>query len=64
MSQATTNLNVVHETEVQRQFSRVKIPATLSINNKKYKVQDLSAGGFSLENSSMDIKPSQLYQGK
>ena len=61
MSQAIKNLNVVHETEVQRQFSRVKIPATLSINKKEFKVQDMSAGGFSLENSSKEIEPNKLY---
>ena len=64
MSQAIKNLNVVHETEVQRQFSRVKIPATLSINKKEFKVQDMSAGGFSLENSSKEIEPNKLYKGQ
>lgn len=64
MSQTTKNISIVHETEVQRQFSRVRIPATVKINNKTYKVQDISAGGFSLENGAKDIVPNRLHKGQ
>ncbi|WP_243040966.1 PilZ domain-containing protein [Dyella sedimenti] len=46
-------LNVVHETEVERQHPRVRIPATLHMETmgreKDYHVIDISAGGFAFD---------------
>ncbi|SNS19125.1 PilZ domain-containing protein [Pseudomonas segetis] len=49
------NVNVVHESEAQRQHARVRIPATLRYIAKnreqvEVRVLDLSAGGFSFNN--------------
>lgn len=39
---------IVHESESQRQFIRVQLPAQAELNGKTYKIKDLSAGGLSL----------------
>lgn len=41
--------NVVHESEVQRQFVRVPLPAQVLFDGKEYDVHNLSSGGLSLE---------------
>jgi len=66
-----TQLGLVHESEAQRQYARVKIPATLRIkysdvDSVRYRVIDVSAGGFSFESSGsrLGLKencPGQLY---
>ncbi|WP_431482640.1 PilZ domain-containing protein [Pseudomonas solani] len=49
------NVNVVHESEAQRQHARVKIPAKIRYlaNNERveHRLVDLSAGGFSFQTS-------------
>src|ERR1700712_335195 len=52
MNTAVKNVNVVHESEAQRQHARVKIPAKLRLlnglpNAPLVRVEDLSAGGLS-----------------
>lgn len=64
MNQAVRNTNIVHESEVQRQYSRVRIPAIVTIDDHEYKVQDLSAGGFSLDNRSNKLAENKLYKGQ
>ncbi len=41
--------NLVHESETQRQFVRLPIPAQAKISGEKYEVRDLSSGGFGVE---------------
>ena len=46
------NLNVVHESEAQRQHARVKLPAKIRFSGSnrevlEYNLLDISAGGFS-----------------
>lgn len=45
---SAAGLNVVHESEVQRQHIRVQIPAIAKIGEKTYKIRDISVGGFSI----------------
>ncbi len=49
------NSNIVHESEAQRQHVRVKLPAKIQFavdgKERRYKLADLSAGGFSFESS-------------
>jgi alginate biosynthesis protein Alg44 len=51
MNTAVKNVNVVHESEAQRQHARVKIPAKLRLldepNAPLVRIEDLSAGGLS-----------------
>lgn len=51
MNTAVKNVNVVHESEAQRQHARVKIPAKLRLLNEPdaplVRIEDLSAGGLS-----------------
>jgi hypothetical protein len=39
---------IVHESEAQRQFIRLKLPARATLGGIQYQVNDLSAGGLSL----------------
>jgi len=48
---------IVHEAELTRQHARYKIPATIEIEGKKYKVFDWSVSGAGIE----DI-PEELYE--
>lgn len=45
----TANQQIVHESETQRQFVRLPVPAQASINGVFYDVKDLSSGGLSLQ---------------
>jgi alginate biosynthesis protein Alg44 len=51
MNTAVKNVNVVHESEAQRQHARVKIPAKLRLLDEPdaplVRIEDLSAGGLS-----------------
>lgn len=42
-------MQTVHESETQRQYLRLSVPATAEIGGRTYKIGDLSAGGLSLE---------------
>ena len=66
MSEAgsTNVVHVVHESEAQRQFARVRIPATLVIDNHGYNIVDISAGGASIENPNKKLHSNRLYSGK
>jgi alginate biosynthesis protein Alg44 len=68
MSQGT-NSNVVHESEAQRQFARLKLPAKIrysTANGQELEAQvlDLSAGGFSFEPVSAHVREGQHFRGK
>lgn len=41
--------NVVHESETQRQFVRLPVPAIVTLDGQEYEVKDLSSGGLSVE---------------
>lgn len=70
MSSATkTNLNLVHESEAQRQYARVKIPATVRIlreakSDELFRVYDISAGGFSINASNHNFVPGNKEKGQ
>ncbi len=62
------NVNVVHESEAQRQHARVKIPAKLRYigpNRETFeaKVEDLSAGGFSIV-TQKSLTQGEVYRGR
>ncbi|OZG74314.1 hypothetical protein BTA51_04690 [Hahella sp. CCB-MM4] len=65
------NVNVVHESEAQRQYARVRMPIVLEMSVvedsvtkvKRYMVHDISAGGFGLHCSKQDFQQGQLYEG-
>ena len=50
---STGNINIVHESEAQRQFVRVKFPASIQFTadgtRRQYRLHDISAGGFSFD---------------
>lgn len=63
------NLNVVHEAEAQRQYARIKIPATLKVNfpdtePKLYRLADISAGGFSVTATDSEFTQGRIYSGQ
>lgn len=49
---ANNNLNIVHESETQRQFVRLPVPAKAGFDGQSYDVKDLSSGGIAL----LDVK--------
>ncbi|UFH50120.1 alginate biosynthesis protein Alg44 [Pseudomonas sp. KNUC1026] len=62
------NTNVVHESEAQRQFARVRMPAKIRFigpnrETLEARVDDLSAGGFSFV-SPKPLVEGQLYRGR
>ncbi|MFF7705819.1 HlyD family efflux transporter periplasmic adaptor subunit [Pseudomonas sp. NPDC007930] len=62
------NPNVVHESEAQRQFARVRIPAKLRYlgpnrETQEVVIDDLSAGGFSFS-SKKPLKEGEIYRGR
>ncbi|MDF3934588.1 HlyD family efflux transporter periplasmic adaptor subunit [Pseudomonas citronellolis] len=66
---ATANLNVVHESEAQRQHARIKLPALLRLNDARpgqadYRLLDLSAGGFAITDSDKTLKAGDLRKGQ
>lgn len=63
------NVNVVHESEAQRQHARVKLPARIRYigNNREgvdARLLDISAGGFAYTASSAPIQVGDLHKGK
>jgi alginate biosynthesis protein Alg44 len=65
----SSNSNVVHESEAQRQFARLKLPAKIRFLSAEGKaveaaLLDLSAGGFSLEAKSGVLVEGKHYSGK
>ena len=63
------NLNVVHESEAQRQHARVKLPAKVRFIGKSREVAeqnllDLSAGGFSYDASKIPVQVGDYHKGK
>lgn len=62
------NVNVVHESEAQRQHARVRIPAKLRfLDNERQahevKVEDLSAGGLSFH-SKQPLAVGEVLRGR
>lgn len=63
------NLNLVHEAEAQRQYARVRIPATLKVNfpdaeSRFYRLVDISAGGFCLTAVDSEFAQGRIYAGQ
>ncbi|MEZ0262236.1 MAG: HlyD family efflux transporter periplasmic adaptor subunit [Alphaproteobacteria bacterium] len=51
------NLQVVHESETQRQHVRLAVPGRALVNGKECALRNLSAGGVAIEVASGDFKP-------
>lgn len=49
MESAQTSPQIVHESETQRQFVRLKMPSRVEIEGEQYPVRDLSPGGAGVE---------------
>lgn len=65
----SSNSNVVHESEAQRQYARLKLPAKIVYRSPQGQdleapLLDLSAGGFSFEPNSGLISEGQYLRGK
>ncbi|MGH8434254.1 MAG: PilZ domain-containing protein [Pseudomonas sp.] len=66
---AVTNTNVVHESEAQRQYARLKMPARIRFvgpNREALESEllDLSAGGFSFTQTSQPMALGEHHKGK
>ncbi|MES2818314.1 MAG: alginate biosynthesis protein Alg44 [Pseudomonadota bacterium] len=63
------NLNVVHESEAQRQHARVKLPAKIRFAGSnqpvvEHQLVDLSAGGFSYIGGKLPVRLGDHHKGK
>ena len=63
------NVNVVHESEAQRQHARVKIPAQVHYLNKsrervELQLCDISAGGFSVIDTQQAMQIGDFHKGR
>jgi hypothetical protein len=55
-----SNINqIVHESETQRQFIRLQLPASAQIGEQKFTIKDLSSGGMALRDVGTDFKKGQ-----
>ncbi len=67
MASPTSNSKIVHESEAQRQFVRVKLPASIQFavdgNRKSYRLHDVSAGGFSFDPAGDKLAIGVTYSG-
>ncbi len=58
---------IVHESEAQRQFVRVKLPATIQFTadgtRKQFSLHDISAGGFSFDPGQASFKVGAVFTG-
>ena len=65
---AAANSNIVHESEAQRQHVRVRLPANIQFavegKVRRYKLADVSAGGFSFESRSERYSVGEEFQGQ
>lgn len=68
MNTAAVAPQFVHESEAQRQYARVRIPAKLFVSidgtTHKFPVADLSAGGFSVNTGLESFRQGRLYNGR
>lgn len=54
--------NIVHESEAQRQFVRLPVPAEAAIDGQSYVVKDLTAGGLSIVDVSRAMKEGEALK--
>lgn len=68
MTRAQPSLNLVHESETQRQHVRVRIPGIVEIDGgntrAQFRLHDLSAGGLGFEARNVVFKVGQKYAGR
>lgn len=68
MTKVPPALNLVHESETQRQHVRVRVPGVVEIEGGKTRMQfrlhDLSAGGIGFEARNIPFKVGQMYSGR
>ena len=56
----TTNPTIVHESEAQRQYVRLPIPARAQINGAQYTVKDVSSAGAGIEQIEGNFKKGDI----
>ncbi len=68
MNTAAIAPQFVHESEAQRQFARVRMPAKLFVKldgtTVKFPIEDMSAGGFGIKLGNEDLRRGQVYNGR
>lgn len=68
MTRTPPALNLVHESETQRQHVRVRVPGVLEIeagnNRAQFRLLDLSAGGIGFEARNARLRPGQQFSGR
>jgi len=68
MNTAAIAPQFVHESEAQRQFARVRMPAKLFVKldgtTMKFPIEDLSAGGFGIKLGNEGLRRGQVYSGR
>lgn len=61
---STPSPQIVHESETQRQYIRLQLPAMAEIEGLKLTVKDLSSGGMALKDIGNDLKKGHVHNIK
>ena len=68
MNTAAIAPQFVHESEAQRQYARVRMPAKLFVKldgtTVKFPIEDMSAGGFGIKLGNEGLRRGQVYNGR
>lgn len=60
----TTTPKIVHDSERQRQFARLRVPLSIKIAGQRYDVIDWSVGGISVRADNLNLTVGNSYSGR
>lgn len=60
----TTTPRIIHDTERQRQFARLRVPLSIRIAGQRYDVIDWSVGGISVRSENLNLTVGNTYSGR
>ena len=61
---ATPTQLIVHESERQRQYSRLTSPLSIKVAGQRYDIIDWSVGGFCMSTETVSLTPGNTYAGR
>ena len=53
---------IVHESETQRQYIRLNLPAQIETGGERFDVKDISSGGLAIRNANDNFKANQIIE--
>ncbi len=64
MSIVETTPTIVHESERQRQYARLRVPLSIKIAGRRYDIIDWSVGGMSIQAEDLNLTVGNTYSGR